>query len=301
MNSQRYPQGQQNTQSRRALRQLTLSMLIFGTIGLCRRYIPLPSDVIAFGRGLMGGVFLLLFARLRGKKLAWAAIGRRDLLLIISGMLIGFNWIALFEAYNYTTVAVATLCYYMQPVIVIALSPLVLKEHLSGKQILCVCVAVVGMVLVSGVLEGGAPGGSRGILLGLAAAALYAAVVLLNKRIRVSSAFEKTIVQLFSAAAVMLPYMALTGSLHAWTLSPAALGLFLVVGVVHTGIAYALYFGSIEALPARTCALLSYVDPVTAVLLSALLLHEAMSLSAGFGAVLILGAAVYSETYTDTQ
>ena len=275
---------------------LTLSMLIFGTIGIFRRLIGLPSDVIAFGRGLMGGAFLLLFTRLRGQKLAWATIGRRDLLLLIlSGMLIGFNWIALFEAYNYTTVATATLCYYMQPVIVIALSPLVLKEKLTGRQLVCALVSVVGMVLVSGVLGAAAPGGSRGILLGLAAAALYAGVVLLNKKITVNSAFEKTIIQLFSAAAVMLPYMALTGSLHAYTLSPTELVLFLVVGVVHTGIAYALYFGAIGALPARTCALLSYVDPVTAVLLSALLLHEGMSLSAMLGAVLILGAAVYSE------
>ena len=296
MNRLRDSQGQQNTDKQRSLWQLTLSMLIFGTIGIFRRLIGLPSDVIAFGRGLMGGAFLLLFTRLRGKKLGWSAIGRRDLLLLIlSGMLIGFNWIALFEAYNYTTVATATLCYYMQPVIVIALSPLVLKERLSGKQIVCVCVAVIGMVLVSGVIGGGAPGGSRGILLGLAAAALYAGVVLLNKKITVNSAFEKTIIQLFSAAAVMLPYMALTGSLHAYTLSPTELILFLMVGIVHTGIAYALYFGAIEALPARTCALLSYVDPVTAVLLSALLLHEGMSISAVIGAALILGAAVYSE------
>lgn len=296
MNNQTKSYGQTNLQNRRPLCALTLSMVIFGTVGLFRRLIDLPSDVIAFGRGLMGGVFLLLFARLRGKKLAWTAIGGRDiLLLIVSGMLIGFNWIALFEAYNYTTVAVATLCYYMQPVIVIALSPLVLKEKLSGKQILCAVVAVIGMVLVSGVLGGGAPGGGRGILLGLVAAALYAAVVLLNKTITVNSAFEKTILQLFSAAAILLPYMALTGSLHSYALSLTEAALFLVVGIVHTGIAYALYFGAIEGLPARTCALLSYVDPVTAVLLSALLLHEGMGLSGILGTVLILGAAVYSE------
>ena len=296
MNNQAKSYGQTNLQNRQPLCALTLSMVIFGTVGLFRRLIDLPSDVIAFGRGLMGGVFLLLFARLRGKKLAWTAIGGRDiLLLIVSGMLIGFNWIALFEAYNYTTVAVATLCYYMQPVIVIALSPLVLKEKLSGKQILCAVVAVIGMVLVSGVLGGGAPGGGRGILLGLVAAALYAAVVLLNKTITVNSAFEKTILQLFSAAAILLPYMALTGSLHSYTLSLTEAALFLVVGIVHTGISYALYFGAIEGLPARTCALLSYVDPVTAVLLSALLLHEGMGLSGILGTVLILGAAVYSE------
>lgn len=293
MNRHYKSRGQAN---RRSLRSLALSMVIFGTIGLFRRLIELPSDVIAFGRGLMGVGFLLLFARLRGKTLAWASIGRRDiLLLLVSGALIGFNWIALFEAFNYTTVAVATLCYYMQPVIVIVLSPLVLKERLTIRQIVCVCVAVVGMVLVSGVLEGGAAGGGRGILLGLGAAALYACVVLMNKTITLSSAFEKTILQLLAAAAVMLPYMALTGTLHAYALPLYEWALFLVVGLVHTGVAYVLFFGSIEALPARTCALLSYVDPVTAVLLSALLLHEAISPLGVLGAVLILGAAVYSE------
>ena len=293
MNRHYKSHGQAN---RRSLRSLALSMVIFGTIGLFRRLIELPSDVIAFGRGLMGGGFLLLFARLRGKTLAWASIGRRDLLLLlVSGALIGFNWIALFEAFNYTTVAVATLCYYMQPVIVIVLSPFVLKERLTFRQIVCVCVAVVGMVLVSGVLEGGAAGGGRGILLGLGAAALYACVVLMNKTITLSSAFEKTILQLLAAAAVMLPYMALTGTLHAYALPLYEWALFLVVGLVHTGVAYVLFFGSIEALPARTCALLSYVDPVTAVLLSALLLHEAISPLGVLGAVLILGAAIYSE------
>ena len=291
----------------RPVYKLTLSMVIFGTIGIFRRFIPLPSDVLAFGRGILGGIFLLLVLRVRGEKFRWKQIPKRTFaLLALTGALIGFNWILLFEAYNYTTVAVATLCYYMSPVIVMILSPVFLKETLSGKQVLCVAVSVLGMFLVSGVVgdagvlsassvSGSPPGSLKGVFLGLSAALLYASVVLLNKFISGIPPFEKTIIQLFSASVVLLPYMAAAGTLHTYDLTTAASLLFLAVGIVHTGIAYALYFGSMEYLPARTCALLSYIDPVSAVLLSAVFLREPMNGLGILGTILIIGSAVYSE------
>ncbi|MDO5133598.1 MAG: DMT family transporter [Eubacteriales bacterium] len=285
--------------SRRPVYVLTLSMVIFGTIGIFRRSIPLPSDVLAFGRGILGGVFLLLAVRARGRKLQWNKISRKAFaLLALTGALIGFNWILLFEAYNYTTVAVATLCYYMSPVIVMVLSPMLLKEKLSVRQAVCVVLSVTGMFLVSGVVgeTGAAASGSfRGVFLGLAAAVLYASVVLLNKLITGIPPFEKTIIQLFSASVVLLPYMSIAGTLHAYALTTAESLLFLAVGIVHTGVAYAMYFGSMEHLPARTCALLSYIDPVSAVLLSAVFLREPMGVPGILGTILIIGAAVYSE------
>ncbi len=275
---------------------LTLSMIIFGTIGVCRRYIPLPSDVIAFGRGIMGGVFLLLIMKIRGSRFGREHIRSKEFAwLVVTGALIGFNWILLFEAYNYTTVAVATLCYYMQPVIVMLLSPFVLKEVPNVKQVICAAVSVFGMVLVSGVIGGGDPGSMKGVFLGLGAAVLYATVVLLNKKISGVPVFEKTIIQLFSAAAAMLPYMAVTGSMHTYELSLAGAALFVTVGIVHTGIAYALYFGAMEYLPARTCALMSYIDPVTAVILSAMFLSEPMGAAGIIGTILIIGASIFSE------
>ena len=280
----------------RALSALTMSMVIFGTIGVCRRFISLPSGVLACGRGIMGGVFLLIVLRIRGDRFNLGRIRKKDFaLLIFTGVLIGINWILLFEAYNYTTVAVATLSYYMQPMIVMLLSPIVLKEKLTAKHLLCVILSMVGMVLVSGVIGGGSVGSFTGVALGLGAAVLYATVVLLNKKIDGIPVFEKTIIQLFSAATAMLPYLAATGTLHTYELSVLGTFLFLTVGIVHTGIAYALYFGSIEVLPAKTCALMSYIDPVTAVILSALLLKEPMGDAGIIGTVLIIGSAVYSE------
>ena len=276
--------------------KLTLSMVIFGTIGVFRRYIPLPSSLVAMSRGLIGMLFLLLVMLLRRGGMNRTAVRRKLGLLCLSGAAIGVNWILLFEAYNYTSVATATLCYYLAPMFVILASPLVVGERLTAKKLICVLAALLGMVFVSGVLEtGGGSSDLKGVLLGLGAAVLYASVVLMNKQLGDVPAYDRTIVQLGSSAAVLLPYVLLTEDMGALTFTPGTIGLLLVVGIVHTGIAYALYFGSLMQLKAQTAAILSYIDPVVAVLLSALVLREHMSLLSGLGAVLVLGAAVVSE------
>ena len=276
--------------------KLTLSMVIFGTIGIFRRYIPLPSSLVAMTRGLTGMLFLLLVMLLRKHGMNRTAVRRKFAMLCLSGAAIGVNWILLFEAYNYTSVATATLCYYLAPMFVILASPLVVGERLTAKKLICVLAALLGIVFVSGVLEAG--GGSsdlKGVLLGLGAAVLYASVVLMNKQLGDVPAYDRTIVQLGSSAAVLLPYVLLTENLGALSFTPGTIALLLVVGVVHTGMAYAMYFGSLMQLKAQTAAILSYIDPVVAVLLSALVLREHMSLLSGLGAILVLGAAVVSE------
>ena len=288
---------EQKTNDQRSIWMFVSSMLIFGTIGVFRRYIPLPSAFLAFTRGILGGLCILLLMRFR-KKGERVPLARRDLLmLVISGVLIGFNWMLLFEAYNYTTVAVATLCYYMAPTIVILLSPVIFRERLTAKKAVCAAVAIAGMVLVSGVLgESGAPEVSvPGILLGLGAAAIYAAVMIMNKKIRGVDAYRKTTVQLLSAGLAMVPYLLLTGGFSTEGFSISAGILLLVVGIVHTGIAYALYFGSMDGLRVQTIAILSYIDPVSALLFSAFLLREPLSPLNILGAVMIIGSAMVSE------
>ena len=276
---------------------LIFAMIIFGTIGLLRKYIDLPSSIIALARAVIGTGFLLALLLKKKQRPDLGAIRKNLPALLLSGAVLGFNWILLFEAYLYTTVAAATLCYYMAPMLVILASAVLFREKLTWKRLLCVLVALAGIVLVSGILDTGFGGTAelKGIALGLGAAALYAAVVLLNKKISGISSLDRTILQLAVAATVLLPYTLLTED---WSqLQPDSTGLLmlLVAGIVHTGLAYALYFGSIRALPTQTVALYSYLDPILAVLLSALFLREPISPAGIVGAVLVLGAAVFSE------
>ena len=273
------------------------SMFIFGTIGIFVRYIPLPSSIIAMMRAFIGTAVLLLVLALSRSRMDFAAIKKNFVKLAFSSTMMAINWILLFEAYRYTTVATATLCYYMSPIILVALSPFFFKEKLTAKKLICIGAALLGMIFVSGVIGGGGIKLSemKGIVMGLLAACFYASVVITNKTIKGLPSFDRTIMQLAIAAVVMLPYNAITGAFNGIELNGLVVVMMVIVGVIHTGLAYWMYFGSMEHLKSQTLAILSYVDPVVAVLLSALLLREPMSILATIGAVMILGAAIVSE------
>lgn len=287
---------------RRSLAAIVASMLIFGSIGVFRRFIPLSSPFLAFSRGLIGGLVILAFMKLKGAGAGGKPDLRQSLRLALTGAVIGVNWILLFEAYNHTTVAVATLCYYMQPTIVVLLSPLFFKERLTARKAVCAAVAIIGMVMVSGVIGSRElPGGNmRGVLLGLGAAVLYAIVVMMNKGIRGIDAYRKSVIQLLAAGMVMIPYLLLTGGFAHIELHGFVLPLLLIVGVVHTGLAYLLYFGSMDGLRVQSIAILSYIDPVSALFFSALFLKEPLGVPCIIGAVLIIGSAIASELRTET-
>ena len=276
---------------------LILAMTIFGTIGIFRKYIPLPSGIVACARGVLGVAFLLVFTKFKKIPMDKGEIKNHLKVLLLSGGFIGLNWVLLFESYRYTSVAVATLCYYMAPIFVMLVSPFLLKEKLTVKKVICVIVALTGMVFVSGVLDGGISDISelKGILFGLGAAALYASVVMMNQKLRDVPTYDKTIMQLGAAAVVLIPYILLAEDLSAVTLTPLIVIMLVVVGVLHTGIAYALYFGSMNGLKAQTVALFSYIDPIVAIILSALFLKEPMTVYSIIGAVLVLGATMMSE------
>ncbi len=283
--------------TRKAKIKLISSMSIFGTIGVIVRYIPLPSSLIAMARGFIGTLFLLLFVYVKKSRISWPDIKRNMLILCLSGAFIGINWILLFEAYRYTTVAIATLCYYLAPIFVIVGSAFLFKEKVTLTKAICVVVALLGMVLISGVLKGNLSGGFSfaGILFGVGAAILYACVVVMNKQLKGISSYDETIVQLGMAAVVILPYVLLTENISEIVFSPLSAILIITVGIIHTGIVYAMYFGSIKDLKAHTVAIFSYIDPIVAILLSALVLKEKMDILSIIGAVLVLGSTLFSE------
>lgn len=276
---------------------LILSITIWGTIGIFRRNIPLSSGIIAFARGCIGTLFLMAVILVTRKKISFEAIKKNLILLIVSGALMAINWILLFEAYKYTSVATATICYYMEPVFVMLAAPFFLGEKLTVKKVVCIIISLGGMVLVSGVtgMKEFELGEIKGILLGLGAAVLYATVVIINKKIKDIGAYDKTIVQLGISAITVVPYVLLAENINSVVFEPVSIVMLVLVGVLHTGVAYVLYFGSMGNVKAQTIALFSYIDPVVAIILSALILREKMGIPEICGAVLVLGATMISE------
>jgi RarD protein len=301
--------------------KIVVTMLIFGSIGLIRRNIPYSSAMISFFRGAVAALILFVlrlcgvFGHRSSSAFSASSLGssaaaasnttssadyrtevRINLLpLAISGAMIGVNWILLFEAYRFTTIAVATISYYMAPVFTVIASVFILKEKLTVKKAVCVLVAVIGMVFVSGVIETGISG-LKGVLLGMGAALLYSGDVIINKKVKGVDGIDRTIIQMGFAALAVLPYWLVNEDFSTLMFSLQPMVLLMVTAVVCTALTYSLYFSAIQKVPAQTAAILSYIDPVVAVLISALILHEGMSVLTLVGVVLVIGAALFSET-----
>ena len=275
-----------------------LSMVIFGTIGIFVEYIDLPSGVIASFRGITGAIVILAVMLLSGKKIDFKSVKKKIKVLVASGVAIGFNWILLFEAYKFTGIPVATVCYYTAPVIVVVASSFVFKKKLKAKQIICVLLAMVGVGAVSGVLGEGATD-MKGVLCGLGAALLYASVMIMNKFMGEVPSYERTVVQLFVAGVVVLPYAILSAGEIKVNVQSALL--LVVVGVVHTGFAYLLYFGAMKKLESSTVAILSYIDPASAIILSSLVFMTLPKPYEIVGVMFIMTGAIWSEIEIKTQ
>lgn len=279
-----------------------LSMAVFGTLGLFVRNISVSSGELALYRAVMAVLFLLIYLVVTGQKMNFRAIGREAPLLLLSGAAMGVNWILLFEAYRYTSVSVATLSYYFAPVIVMIACPILFREKLTLKQILCFMLSTAGLVLIVGVT--GLKGESHhltGILFGLGAAVFYAAVVLLNKGIKGVSGLHRTLLQFVAAIVVLFPYVLCTGGMNLSGLDVKGVLCLLVVGVLHTGITYCVYFSALRVLPGQEAAILSYLDPLVAVLLSVLVLGESMTLPQILGGILLLGFTLLNEITPEKQ
>lgn len=274
---------------------LIASMTIFGTISIFVRNISVSSGELALYRAVLAAALLAAFLLLTGQRISLAAIKKELPLLLLSGMAMGINWILLFEAYKYTTVSVATLSYYFAPVLVTAVSPLLFKEKLTGKQVLCFVMSTIGLVLITGIGDMGKGKDLVGILFGLGAAAFYATVVLLNKFIKNVGGIHRTFLQFLSAIVILLPYVLLSGGITLGALSGIGWVNLLIVGLLHTGVTYCMYFSSLKELPGQKAAILSYIDPLVAVLISVTILGETMTLWQALGGALILGFTLWNE------
>lgn len=271
------------------------AMAIFGSIGIFVKYLTLPSGFLVFLRALVGFLFLLPFVLIRRKDNSPSDIKSNLTPLIASGVCLGANWVLLFEAYRYTGVSIATLCYYLAPVFIVLLSPLILKERLTLQKCMGILLALLGMMFVSGVFGDSGKANIIGIMLGVCAAALYASVVFINKRIKSISSYNRTAFQFGVSLIVTLPYSLLTEELSASSFNIKSIILILVIGIIHTGVAYVMYFSALEDVKAHTAAVLSYVDPILALVFAALILKETMSTWELIGAILVLGGAFLSE------
>ena len=275
---------------------LILAMAVFGTLAPLVRNIGVRSAELSLFRALLAATMIGLFLLITKRRLHLKSLKKELILLICSGACMAVNWILLFEAYKYTTVAIATLSYYFAPVLVTVASSLLFREKLTKKQIFCFLMSTLGIVIVTGITDlGSGSNNAMGILFGLGAAVLYACCILLNKFIKGVGGIERTFLQFLAAIAVMIPYVLLPGGISLEEMDGIGWLCLLVVGLVHTGITYCLYFTAVEHIPGQEVAILSYIDPLVAVIVGVLVLGEPLTLPQLIGGAMILGFTLLNE------
>lgn len=276
---------------------LSLSMAIFGTLGLFTRTISVSSGELALYRAILASLLILIYFAITKQPIGFSKIKKEIPLLLASGVAMGINWILLFQAYRYTTISAATLSYYFAPVIVTVVCPFLFHEKLTKKQIICFVMSTVGLVMITGIGNVGQSGTDLiGILFGLGAAAFYATVIILNKFIKNVTGIHRTLFQFFAAILLLIPYVVCTGGSSLGSLDGIGWICLLVVGLVHTGITYCMYFSALKDLSGQEVAILSYIDPLVAVLISVTVLGERMTVMQVIGGIFILGFTLWNES-----
>lgn len=265
-----------------------IAMIIYGTSGCFSKFIDFPAGLMVFSRAIIGIAILLLYLLIRRKKLNFEAIKKNLLWLALGGLSVGGNWICLFRSFDYVSVSISSLCNYLAPALFIGVAVIVFKEKLSLSKVLCVIVALFGMVLVSGVLNENNTVNTKGIILGICASLFYVGILLFNKLLKDIDAIDKVVIELAFAGLVMGPYGFMTCDYSSINFELTNIILLLILGVFHTGIAYILYFGPMEVLTSQELAIFSYFEPVVAVILSYFVLKEELSIFGWIGGGLIL-------------
>ena len=275
-----------------------ISVFLYGTLGFFLAFIDVKSEFVVFCRGTFGCLFILILLTIKKQKLDIEAIKKNFIYLVICGISLGLNEIFLFMGYKYA-VSLASLGNYTAPITIIILSAILYKDKLSIKQVLCILASFIGIVCLTGVFSGN-NSDIRGLIFGLCGSIGFVTLVFMNKKLKNIGPYDKTIVQLLFSSFTTLPLIFINKS-YLISYDIKTISILLMLGIIHTGFAYCLYFDSINTLSPIKIAIIGYVEPVMSVLIGALFLDESMDTYAIIGALLILGSAIISELISNKK
>ena len=269
-----------------------MALLMFGTNGIVASHISLSSYEIVLLRTLIGSLFLIAIYFITGCKLSFYKNKKQSAFLAVSGIAMGASWMFLYEAYAQIGVSISSLLYYCGPVIVMALSPLLFNEKLTLLKIVGFIAVLTGIFLVNGNVSGQL--NKWGILCGLMSAVMYAFMVICNKKAKDITGLENSMLQLLVSFLTSAVFVGIKQG-YAMDIQAESVLPIVILGLVNTGVGCYFYFSSIDRLPVQTVAVCGYLEPLSAVMFSSLLLNEQLTTLQIIGAILIIGGAICGE------
>ena len=269
-----------------------MALLMFGTNGIVASHISLSSYEIVLLRTLIGSLFLIAIYFITGCKLSFYKNKKQSAFLAVSGIAMGASWMFLYEAYAQIGVSISSLLYYCGPVIVMALSPLLFNEKLTLLKIAGFIAVLMGVFLINGNVS--VQLNKLGILCGLMSAVMYSFMVICNKKAKDITGLENSMLQLLVSFLTSAVFVGIKQG-YVMDIQPESVLPIVILGLVNTGVGCYFYFSSIGRLPVQTVAVCGYLEPLSAVIFSSLLLGEQLMMLQFIGAVLIIGGAMCGE------
>lgn len=289
-----YTDTMKNTKRKKAYLKYILALLLFGSNGIIASSIFIKSYQIILLRTLLGSLLLLLIV-FKSHAFKNLMKHKKDFLFIFfSGICMGVSWMFQYEAYQRIGISITSLLYCLGPILVVIFAQIIFQENITLKKILCLAAVTVGAILTGGVsLQQGA--NMIGILCALMCAFAYVGMILFNKKSTAVTGLSNSAIQLTSGFLTALIYNLIrwmSGNAPAMTIHHHEWIPILILGLINTGVGCYLYFSSISEIPAQTVAVCDYIEPLSAVLLAAIILHESMTLPQIGGAILIIGGTM---------
>lgn len=278
---------------RKSFLKYLFATLLFGSNGIVSSHILLSSYEIVLFRTLLGSVFLVMLFLLTGGRFHAKEYRRDFIFVLLSGLAMGASWMFLYEGYQQIGVGMATLLYYTGPVFVMILTPIIFKEKLTAPKVIGFAIVFVGIILINGI-SGGQRISAWGLICAMLSALTYTVLVIFNKQSKHIVGMENAAIQLCGSFVVVAAFVGIKEH-FAFTVLPADWPWILLLGIVNTGIGCYLYFSSLSGLSVQTIAICGYMEPLSAVLLAAILLSEIMTPMQIVGAICIIGGAMLGE------
>lgn len=265
--------------------EMVVAMLLSGSIGLFVIKSGQSPVNIVFFRCLISALCLIPICYYYGH-FRKVYFGKKELFLMVtSGLLIIFNWVLLFAAFPKTSISLATIVYHVNPFVILFLGALAFHEKLNKNDVLWTIVAFIGLIVIIGL---GSTSVNSNELVGLGlvliATTLYSISVLITKKLSNTPPLLIVFIQTLSGAIAMTPFMSVFDNPpigQQW--------LFVVgLGVLHTAFLYYLMYSAIKKIPLNNIAILSFIYPISTIVIDYFFFDHVLTSTQVLGAGLIL-------------
>ena len=278
--------GQNN---RKDIIYLHIAVMMFGVAGVIGQFVEVPSVMVALGRVICSSILLLIIALVKKDSLKLES-GRDYVGIMLTGAVLAIHWTTFFQSIQVSSVAIGTITFSTFPLFLTFIEPVVFRERIRAKSILCAVVLLIGVAITipEFSLENQV---TIGIIWGMISSLTYAIITLANRYF--SKKYEGRIVSFYeqgTAAIVLLPAIFLVPT--RWS-TQDVVGV-VAIGCICTAFAYSLYVSAQKKVKAQTAGIISGMETVYGIVYALIFLGETPTLRELIGGAIILGVALFT-------